>query len=110
MAIHYAATNQYASESDIGFANTWIVVAFHSRKARDSFVSEATDIATKAIKRREIGRYIARPKPFTGRYWAIDSTPIWPDVLMGRKPQPHGYLGYVYSRVPDSAAMRRVYP
>ena len=68
----FAAVNGYSSETDVGFANTWGVLAFDSRKARDCFVEDATDLATRSIARREIARYIDKqPRPFSGEKYAI---------------------------------------
>lgn len=66
---YYAAFNQYGTESSVGFANTWRVVAFDSKNARDSWVEQRgrKDISARAIKRAEIGRYLdGPPKPFSG--------------------------------------------
>ena len=68
----FAAVNGYASETDIGFANTWGVLAFDSRKARDAFVDNDMHLATRAIARSEIARYIDRqPRPFSGEKYSI---------------------------------------
>lgn len=67
----YAAVNNYASETSIGFANTWGVIAFESRAARDAYVAKATDLATRPILRSEIRRYIGEPKKFSGTRYMI---------------------------------------
>ena len=74
MTKYYAATNTYASETSIGFGNTWIVLAFETRAARDAYVAAATDRATRAITRREIPEYARRDgdfQPFSGQKWVI---------------------------------------
>ena len=53
----YAAKNYTASETSIGFANTWYCVGFESKKMRDAHVAESTDKATRSIKASEIGKY-----------------------------------------------------
>lgn len=52
--MHYAAGNSYASDTSVGFCNTWSAIGFPSRKARDAYVAKATDLATKAIKVAEL--------------------------------------------------------
>lgn len=107
MKTFYAATNNHANTYSVGFANTWFVMAFGSRKARDAFVAAATDRATRAITKREITRYASnwsetrneynRPRPFTNQYWGIvDDTPEY--TALGR---PDGYLGHVTVCDPD---------
>ena len=59
--MYYAAVNSYATETSIGFANTWSVLGFASRQARDDYVKQATDRATKAITSREIRAYNGKP-------------------------------------------------
>lgn len=56
----YAAVNSYATETSIGFANTWGVIGFHSAKARDAYVTDASDLATKAISATELAAYGAK--------------------------------------------------
>lgn len=85
----YAAINTYASETDTGFSNTWGVLAFSTRAARDAYVESAIDLATRAITRREISNYTSRqPRPFTGERYIIERTPRTfddsaPDGLIG---------------------------
>jgi hypothetical protein len=68
----YAACNYYASESSLGFSNTWYVRVFDSRKARDEYVENARDLATRAITRKEVpGFTVEHPKPFSGEYIGI---------------------------------------
>lgn len=69
----YAAINSYSSETSIGFTNTWEVLAFESKVDRDNYVANSNDLATRSIYRHEIGRYIDRPKPFTGEFWGVDT-------------------------------------
>jgi len=70
--MYYAATNSYATETSVGFYNTWGVMAFETKKERDQFVKDATDLATKAITRREVPGYInPTPKPFSGEAYII---------------------------------------
>jgi hypothetical protein len=53
----YAADNSYGSETDLGFSNTWHVIEFASKAARDEFVSASTKRSTRAIKAAEIKEY-----------------------------------------------------
>jgi hypothetical protein len=79
MAHFFAAQNLYGSPTSVGFANTWVVRVFDSREARDSFVESARDLSTRAITKKEIGRYYDRPKPFSGQAYCI--RPAWMDSL-----------------------------
>ena len=56
--MYYAACNHYATDASVGFANTWYVLSFETKSELDAFVSSAEDMATRAIKRREIKLYI----------------------------------------------------
>lgn len=77
----YAADNRYSSPTDIGFSNTWYVLVFDSRKARDQYVENAEGLAARAITKRDVTNYAAnwdmkdnrenRPRPFTGEHWAV---------------------------------------
>ena len=73
----FAVVNWYANKNSVGFYNTWDVRAFTTKKERDEFVENATDLATRVILRREIGRYLDRPKPFSGEAYCLE--PIWDD-------------------------------
>ena len=53
----YAAENHYGSETDLGFANTWYVIEFISKLARDELVSASAKRSTRAIKAAEIKAY-----------------------------------------------------
>lgn len=53
----YAADNSYGSETDLGFSNTWYVIEFPSKAARDEFVSASSKRSTRAIKAAEIKAY-----------------------------------------------------
>ncbi len=99
----YAAINSYASETDIGFANTWGVLAFSTRAARDAYVESAIDLATRAITRREISNYTSRqPRPFTGERYIIEHTPRTLDGCA-----PDGMIGAVTVGYPDDACYIR---
>jgi hypothetical protein len=56
--MYYAACNHYATDTSVGFANTWYIRSFETKAKRNDFVSSAEDMATRAIKRREIKLYI----------------------------------------------------
>lgn len=64
----YAANNSYASATDIGFANTWFVVGFETRRERDDYVAAATDMAARAITRAEVRQYAQQDTIPTGFY------------------------------------------
>lgn len=107
MATFYAATNSYASATDVGFSNTWNVLAFDSKTARDAFVESSNDLATRAITKREVTKYASNynanrnemnaPAPFSREYWGIvDDSPEF--TAAGR---PGGYIGIVEVCNPD---------
>lgn len=56
----YAAVNSHATDTSIGFANTWGVIGFATKTMRDAYVARATDLATKSITSKEVGKYDAR--------------------------------------------------
>ena len=69
----FAADNRYANETSIGFANTWRVLVFATKKDRDEYVARATDQATRAILKRDIGKYFAeKPAPFSGEAYRLE--------------------------------------
>lgn len=53
----YAADNHYGSQTDLGFANTWYVVAFLTKASRDAYVEASDRLSTRAIKAREVKKY-----------------------------------------------------
>lgn len=68
----YAAINRYATEYSVGFFNTWGVIAFESKSHRDDFVKSATDLATRAITKKEVPSFITRkPRPFSRECYVI---------------------------------------
>ena len=70
--MYYAAINTYSTETSVGFANTWGVLVFRDRTARDTYVAEDTRIATKAISRKDVPYYVTRaPRPFSGEACVI---------------------------------------
>lgn len=71
----YAANNQYGSDTDIGFSNTWYALAFSSKNARDTYVASNRSLAARKITRKELSRYIQGvPKPFSGERYALVSS------------------------------------
>ncbi len=57
----YAAVNSYATQTSIGFSNTWHAIGFATRQMRDAYVKDAKDLATKAIRSNEIRTYGGKP-------------------------------------------------
>jgi hypothetical protein len=70
---YYAAVNSYGSETNIGFCNTWNVLAFDSRKSRDEYVDKFSqrNRSVRAILRKEVKIYVESPKPFSGEASAM---------------------------------------
>jgi hypothetical protein len=58
--MYYAAFNSHATETSIGFANTWGVIGFATKAMRDAYVKRTNDLATKAITAKEVGKYDAK--------------------------------------------------
>ena len=73
----FAARNQYGSDTSVGFNNTWDVLCFPSRAARDRFVDDnSSDMSVRAITKKEVTLYLTMGgqdgvKPFSGDFWAI---------------------------------------
>jgi hypothetical protein len=55
--MYYAAENSYATDTSVGFANTWGAVGFPTKRMRDVYVVRATDMTTRSIKASELKRY-----------------------------------------------------
>ena len=89
MTMFYAAINSYATETSTGFSNTWGVLAFETKAARDSYIADASDLATRSIARKEIGKYLGEIKPFCGQRFMIGLTAREIDGCVGEV-----YAGY----------------
>lgn len=71
---YYAANNDYTFDADslVGFAHTWYVLAFATKRARDQYVLQAPGLSAHAITRKEVPKYVARtPTPFTDERYAL---------------------------------------
>lgn len=99
----YAAINTYATETSTGFANTWGVLAFETRAARDYYVNSRFDRATRTITRKEIPQYInGEIKPFSGARYIIEHTG---QTIDGSGPD--GLIGAVAIGFPNDAGRIR---
>lgn len=108
MRRYYAADNGYGTNTNIGFSNTWYVLVFGSRAARDHYVDTVESRAARAITRRQVPHYAAnwhmtqnrliRPAPFTREYWGIEP--------MEYGPCPPGCIGRVVVAHPDDRYAR----
>lgn len=74
MRRYFSAHNYYASTTDVGFANMWYVLVWESRKARDEHLKTRNDLASHAIPKSEIGKYVEHPAPFSGERWVLHDT------------------------------------
>lgn len=91
----YAANNQYSNQTSVGFANTWYVLVFDSKKNRDDYVNNSSDLACRAIKRKEISKYLNDvPKPFTSECYGIVGPMLEDNDL-------EGFIGTVTVCTPD---------
>ena len=98
---YYAAFNRYGDETGIGFANTWSVVAFDSRSARDAWVDIRShrDLSARPIKRVDIGRYLdGPPKPFSGLAYCWELSCAQLSASMEDVP---GFVGSIVIGYPD---------
>lgn len=78
---YYLAINSYSTESSIGFSNTWRVLVYKTRTARDVAFDEHSGLGIKKITKKEISRYMSgRPSPFTGQRFCI----FWYDEEEGQ--------------------------
>ena len=59
--MYYAAINSYATDTSVGFCNTWSAIGFATRATRDAYVHCATDMATRAILASELRSYGEKP-------------------------------------------------
>ncbi len=59
--MYYAAINSYATDTSVGFSNTWSAIGFATKETRDAYVHCATDLATKAILASELRQYGEKP-------------------------------------------------
>lgn len=72
MKLYYAADNGFSSETDVGFFNTWYILAFDSKITRDKYVRESRQLGAHAIKKNKIKEYLRdKPRPFTKERYAI---------------------------------------
>lgn len=70
----YLAENRYGDSTSCGFANTWQVLVFRSKKDRDQYAEENADNqGVRIIRKRDIGTYMDddRPRPFQAAAWRI---------------------------------------
>lgn len=105
----------YAAENAKGFANTWDVLVFDSKKTRDEYVAENDGydhhtqkvIDCRAIKKSQVTEFAAnynysKPRPFTGECWMIQ------DHLRDGASIP-GYIGDVVVGIPGYDSGERLF-
>lgn len=86
----YAQYNVFGSDTDMGFANTWQVVGFATRKARDSWVAQhAGRVDVAAITKPQALTLAGRLQRMTHRQG--------------------GYLAHAYFLTDDNITFRRAY-
>jgi hypothetical protein len=71
---YYAVSNRYGSSCSQGYSDTWYGLAFSDKKARDDYVSENEykNLAVRACKKANLGKYLEKPKPFSYTRRAIN--------------------------------------
>ncbi|WP_276973724.1 hypothetical protein [Ferrimicrobium acidiphilum] len=55
--MYYARENQYGSNTDYGFANTWHAVGFATKAQREAYCQAADNISVRPIPARELPKY-----------------------------------------------------
>ena len=94
MKKYYAAENYYGSDTSVGGYNTWFVVAFTSKQARDKWVDDQEPMSARAIRRVEVTKYQTQggckePMRFTDQYWGFRN------ILEYTDQHPDGYIGHL---------------
>jgi len=67
----FVLKNHYANATSHGFSNTYYILAFENHEDAKEYVSRATDLVTCIIRKRDIGEYIDRPVPFSGKAFCL---------------------------------------
>jgi hypothetical protein len=105
---YFAADNTYASDTSTGFANTWYVLAFNSRAARDEWVEQENapwfrrSIARCSVLKRDVTNYLSdMPARFTPQFIGIDDR--HPESFHVDYSEVDGCLGHVCT-ISDGAA------
>lgn len=81
----FATDNIYATESSVGFANTWRVLVFSSLSDRNLYVAKSKDIATRPIYKKEISKYFTdKPKPFSGEAFRVEPGFFYDPSIVGQ--------------------------
>ena len=87
----------YVAYNDRGFANTWNVFVFQSKKGALNYIKDfdgtmgrhGNVIDARLIRKNQITSFIGKPAPFSGRFLAILEPHIdFPD-------SPYKHVGYV---------------
>jgi hypothetical protein len=71
---YYSAHNHYATDTSLGFANTWYVIAWSSTAARAACLNSCDDWASRKIRRDQIRKYTKEVKPFSGEGYRLDDS------------------------------------
>lgn len=58
----YALWNSYASDTDVGFSNTWSAYTFDDSLQRDAWLAKRADMASRACTRAEASKYLYHPR------------------------------------------------
>ena len=78
---YYTSESQHGSSESVGFSDDTIVRVFESKKKRDQYVKEGTNISIKRIYRDQVTKNAVNvstnggtnaPTPYTTAYWGID--------------------------------------
>ena len=86
MAKAYALWNSYASETDVGFSNTWSAYVFDSAEQREAWLAKQRDMASRACTREEALVYLYSPYGIVSRnYDAYLFNPVTDRDVVVRK-------------------------
>lgn len=112
----FSAESAHGSESSYGFENDTVVYAFSSKKARDRYVKESSNLSCKAIRFDQVTDCAAnvnlitnsdgRPRPFSAEFWGIE------DLSFSGRELPEGLIGQVAvcnGREPAGTMVGRLY-
>jgi hypothetical protein len=89
----YSAESVHGSSSSFGFANDIIVYVWDSKKNRDEYISNTSNISATAIKRCDVTKEAnnwsltqncgSAPRPFSGEFWGIVKTDLDKPGIIG---------------------------
>ena len=83
MEYTYIAYNTQAKFNRGGFSNSWIVEAYASRQQATDAVQKLDGFLPRIIGKKEVGKYLGTPEPFSGKSFVIHTETDGEDGLIG---------------------------